>query len=301
MTKDIFIGVDGGATKSKVRVEDSAGNLLGQGMGGPSNIRLSVEATWQAINQALEEALNSANISLQDHKNYQFHAGMGLAGCEVKESYEEFIRSPHPFATLKVITDAHAACLGAHKGRDGSIIIVGTGVVGYQIEKDNASKVSGWGFPHDDMGGGAWIGLEAVRLTFQWIDHRAEKSLLAEDVFAFFNNDLDYFVTWANRANSSEFARLAPLVINHSQQEEHAAVRIMKKAAQAIDKVGAALEKLQLDKENVLPCSLVGGIAPFLEPLLCEELRSHLHPREADATAGAIIMIRDSAKQRVYS
>lgn len=300
MTQDIFIGVDGGATKSKVRVEDSAGNLLGQGMAGPSNIRLSVDATWRAILEATEEALQSTGISLYD-KNYHFHAGLGLAGCEVKEDLDDFLSRSHPFSTIEVISDAHTACLGAHKGKDGSIIIVGTGAVGYQIEKGHISKVSGWGFPHDDMGGGAWIGLEAVRLTFQWLDHRTEKSPLVEDVFDFFNKDLQHFVTWANRANSSEFARLAPLVINHSQQEEIAAVRIMKKAAQAIDKIGTALVKLQVNKNKPLPCSLFGGIAPFLEPLLSEELHEHLVPREADANSGAIILIRNAVKQRAYT
>lgn len=301
MAQDIFIGVDGGATKSKVRAEDSAGNLLGQGLDGPSNIRLSVDATWQAIYQAIEEALKPANISLNDRENFRFHVGMGLAGCEVKEAYQDFISRPHPFTTFKVVSDAHAACLGAHKGRDGSIIVVGTGVVGFQVEEGKATKVSGWGFPHDDLGGGAWLGLEAVRLTFQWLDHRTEKSPLVEDVFDFFNKDLEHFVAWANRANSSEFARLAPLVINHSQQEEVAAVRLMKKAAHAIDRVGVALGKMQIDKEKSLPCSLFGGIAPFIEPWLAEDLREHLVPREADANVGALLLVREQVACRDHA
>lgn len=298
MLQDIFIGIDGGGTKSKVRVEDAVGNLIGQGVGGPSNIRLSVNATWQSILSALEEALSMASISLQNKSNYQFHVGMGLAGCEVKEAYEEFIRYAHPFTTIKVITDAHVACIGAHKAREGSIIIVGTGVVGYQIEQNEGVKVGGWGFPHDDVGGGAWLGLEAARLTFQWLDHRAEKSPLAEDVFAFFNKDLENFVTWANRANSSEFARLAPIVINHCQQEEIAAVRLIKKAAHEIDHVGEALFKLQKQHDRHLPCSLFGGIAPFIEPWLSENLRKNLVPREADANMGAILMIRELVAQQ---
>lgn len=296
--QDIFIGIDGGATKSKVRVEDSSGNLLGQSINGPSNIRLSVDATWEAIYQALDDALKTSNISLQDKNKYRFHAGMGLAGCEVKEAYEDFLQRTHPFATLQVVSDAHTACVGAHNGKDGSIIIIGTGAVGYQIEKGKGTKVSGWGFPHDDVGGGAWLGLEAARLTFQWLDHRTEKSPLVEDVFAYFNRDLEYFTTWANRSNSSEFAKLAPLVINHSQQEEVAAVRLMKKAAHAIDRIALTLVKLQGNKEQPLPCSLFGGIAPFIEPWLADEVKTHLVPREADANTGAILMIRELVAQQ---
>ncbi len=298
MSQNIFIGVDGGGSKSKVRVEDSAGNLLGQAIGGPANIRLSVDAAWQSVYQALEEALKPAHISLQDNQ-YRFHAGLGLAGCEVMEAQEEYLKRPHPFTTMQLTSDAHVACIGAHGAKEGAIIIVGTGTIGYQIQAGTGMRVSGWGFPHDDEGSGAWLGLEATRLTFQWLDHRIEKSPLVEDVFAFFNQDINYFTAWANRANSSEFARLAPLVINHSQQEEALAVRLMKKAAHAIDRVAAALEKMQAQDQVTLPCCLFGGVAPFIEPWLDQDLRARLVPRQADANVGAVLMIRDLvAKQR---
>ncbi len=299
MIQDIFIGVDGGGTKTKVRIEDSEGNLLGQAINGPSNIRFSVDSAWHSIYQALEEALKPKQISLDDKTKFRLHAGMGLAGCEMQEAYEDFIHRPHPFTTLHVTSDAHIACMGAHKGKDGAIIIVGTGVVGYQIDKGKGSRVSGWGFPYDDIGSGAWLGLEAVRLTFQWLDHRAEKSPLVEDVFAFFNQDMSHLITWSNRANATEFARLAPLVINHCQQEEAAAVRLMKKAAHAIDRIAVALNKMRMNHEEMLPCSLVGGIAPFIEPWLNEALRAHLVPREADANVGAILMVRECMMQKI--
>lgn len=292
VAQDIFIGVDGGGTKSKVRVEDASGKLLGQAIGGPANIRLSVERSWEAIYRALEKALASHPISLGD-ETVRFHLGLGLAGCEVKEAVQAFLAVPHQFATVHLTSDAHVACLGAHHAKDGGIIIVGTGVVGYQIQMGQGMKVGGWGFPHDDEGGGAWLGLEAARMTFQWLDHRIDKSPLVEDVLAFFEGDVERFTTWANRANSSEFARLAPLVINHSQQEETLAVRLMKKAAHAVDRVGTTLIKNQKNHDGQLPICLFGGIAPFIEPWLAAELRSRLVPRKADANVGAILMIRD--------
>ena len=300
MADDIFIGVDGGATKCKVRVENSAGYVLGQAVEGPANIRLSVDKSWESIYHALDEALKPAKIQLAD-QNYHFHMGLGLAGCEVTDAVDEFLSRSHSFASIQLTSDAHVACLGAHKGQNGAIIIVGTGAIGYEIQAGKGTRVGGWGFPHDDEGSGAWLGLEAVRLTFQWLDQRTEKSLLVEDVFAFFNNDLEHFAAWANRANSSEFARLAPLVINHSQQEEVAALRLMKKAAHAIDRIGTALIKGQRQRDALLPCSLFGGIAPFIEPWLSEELRACLVQRQADANSGAILMIRDYVAQKSHA
>ncbi|HSW94498.1 MAG TPA: BadF/BadG/BcrA/BcrD ATPase family protein [Gammaproteobacteria bacterium] len=292
MADDIFIGVDGGATKSRVRIENSAGHLLGQGVGGPANISLSVDTSWESIYHALEEALSLTTIRL-DSADYHFHLGLGLAGCEVPHAVTDFLSRQHPFSTLHLVSDAHVACVGAHQGRDGAIIVVGTGVIGYEIESGKCTRIGGWGFPHDDEGGGAWLGLEAARLTFQWLDRRVEKSPLVEDVFGFFNHDIETFTTWANRANSTEFARLAPLVINHAQQEEVAALRLIKKAAHAVDRIGLALMKSQKEREKHLPCSLLGGMAPFIKPWLCDELRGCLVPRVADAAAGAILMIRE--------
>ncbi len=48
----------------------------------------------------------------------------------------------------------------------------------------------------------------------------------------------------------------------------------MKKAAQAVNRIGTAMEKMQRDKSQQLPCALFGGIAPFLEPWLEESLRA---------------------------
>jgi glucosamine kinase len=292
LIQNIYIGVDGGGTKSKVRVENEAGEVLGQAMGGPANIRLSAKTSWESILHALRRVLQEAGLTLEN-PHYHYHIGLGLAGCEVVEAVHEFLSMPHPFKTIELTSDAYVACVGAHQLNDGAIIIVGTGTIGYQIEAGKGVRVSGWGFPHDDEGSGAWLGLEAARSTFQWLDHRAEKSPLVADIFAFFDHDAEKFASWANSANSSEFGRLAPLVINHAQQEEVAAVRLMKKAAHAVDRINAALVKLQTHPETPLPCCLFGGIAPFLEPWLSEELRSRIVTRQADANVGAILMIRD--------
>jgi glucosamine kinase len=295
LTQDIYIGVDGGATKCKVRIENADGTELGQAVGGPANIRLSVDQSWQSIYHTIEEVLKPHAISLRD-KQYRFHVGLGLAGCEVPEAREAFLGTPHPFATLHLISDAYVACLGAHGGEDGAIIIIGTGVIGYQIQNGVSSKVGGWGFPQDDLGGGAWLGLEAARLTFQWLDHRLEKSPLVQEVFAYFDNDLNRFVTWANRATSNDFAKLAPLVINHSQQGESSATKLMKKAAHAVDRIGVALEKMQLNKKQSLPCCLFGGIAPFIEAYLSDDLRARIVPRQGDANVGAILLAKQIEK-----
>ncbi len=263
--QSLYIGVDGGATKVIVRVEDEQGRLLGQETGGPANIRISVPQTWESINTTLDAVLQRLNIS-HDDPAYSLHAGMGLAGCELPSAYQAFLAGSHRFKSLVVTTDAHTACLGAHQGKDGAIIIIGTGVVGYQIKNGKITKVGGWGFPNDDTGGGAWLGLEAVKLTLQWLDGRDPRTELAAAVYEYFSEDLDHMVDWANQANSTAFARVAPIVIQLAKDGEPAARQLLKQAAKAIDKIGYALDSAIEIQELPLPCSLIGGVAPFLVP-----------------------------------
>jgi glucosamine kinase len=286
LTQQLFIGVDGGGTKSLVRIEDEAGCLLGREVSGPANVRISVDQSWQSI-------LSGLNKILPDYHRYTIHAGMGLAGCEVQQAYQTFINYSHPFATLVVSSDSHVACLGAHAGNDGAIIIAGTGVVGYQSENDQIAKVSGWGFPHDDEGSGAWIGLEAMRLTLKWLDGRAAETDLAKVVYAHFHEHKENLLKWANSANATAFAELAPLVVQQSQAGDVAAIAILKRAALAIDAVAATLLAKQSDQHRELPCSLVGSIAPYLEPYLQATLRSRLRPSLTTPDVGAIMLVRN--------
>lgn len=282
-----FIGIDGGATKCIVRIEDAQGNLIARETSGPANIRLSVEGAWASINHAIEKILAAKSITKQN----EFYVGMGLAGCEVEEAYQAFIKQPHFFKELVVSSDSHAACLGAHQGQDGAIIIAGTGVVGFQSEAGAITKVGGWGFPHDDEGGGAWLGLEATKITLKWLDGRLPSSEIAQAVYQRFNEQASTFISWANQANSTAYAELAPIIIQAAQASDVQAIEILKHGAAFINQISAALQHAQ-KKENVLPCTLIGSITPFLEPYLDPSLKTRLRPALATPDAGAILLVR---------
>lgn len=292
MDRHFFIGIDGGGTKCILRVEDEAGQLLGEALAGPANIRLSVEQAWQAINSALTEVLTPHSLTYKVKTNY-FHTVMGLAGTEFPPAYQAFIEKPHGFATLQVTSDAHIACIGAHRGEAGAIIIAGTGVIGFQDNHGKVDRVSGWGFPHDDMGGGAWLGLEATKIALQTMDGRLPASTFADTIFQHFQSQ-QAFVTWVNQANATAFASLAPLVVREAEAGNAMAIELLKKAAVAIDHVAVALARTQPD----LPCALLGGVAPFIEPYLNSALRSRLRPSLASPVIGALLLARKNWKEK---
>ncbi len=284
----LWIGIDGGATKTIARVEDEAGQLLGLGRAGPANLRASPAAAWQAIYQAIDQALAPRGLHLGDRR-YRYYCGAGLAGTQVPAACQAFLAEPHPFAHLALQSDGYVACLGAHGGQDGAVIAVGTGVIAYQIVGDRAQRVGGWGFPQGDEGSGAWLGLEVVRRTLHWQDGRGEASPLLAQLWARFDHNLTQFVIWANQADAAQFASLAPLVIEQAAQGEPLAVQLLQGAGRELDCIGRALAA---QGPEPLPCSLLGGLAPFLEPYLEPALRSRLVPPAGDAAQGAILLAR---------
>ena len=104
-------------------------DLLGEGTGGPSNIRLDPDLVWNSILTACREALAQAGLHESDLR--RIHAGMGAAGAGQTSAVERLLSRAHPFASFEIETDAHTAWLGAFNGGDGAILIVGTGSCGY--------------------------------------------------------------------------------------------------------------------------------------------------------------------------
>lgn len=297
MAEHFFVGVDGGATKTLVRVENGAGELLGQALAGPANIRLSVSESWDAIQTALSAVLTPLALSLHNQENH-FHVGMGVAGCEVQTAYQNFLAQSPNFASLVVMSDAYTACLGAHHGQDGAIIIVGTGIVGLQIQHGTVQKVGGWGFPYDDEGSGAWIGLQAIKQTLYYLDGRKPSSTLTQSVLTYFNFNQKALLDFSHQTNPTQFARLAPLVIDAAKHHDGVALHILQEAAQHVDAIASVLLKSQPDLSAQLPCALVGGIATFIQPYLSQALHSRLQPALLTPEQGALLLIRQHLKSR---
>src|SRR4029078_6093553 len=83
------------------------------------------------------------------------HAAVGLAGVGRKGLLEQLERHPHPFRSVYYIHDATIACIGAHGGRDGVIVIVGTGSVGFAVVGGHEFRIGGYVFLISDEGSGS--------------------------------------------------------------------------------------------------------------------------------------------------
>jgi len=287
MKKNIYIGVDGGGTSSRLVMRNAEGRLLGTGYSGAANIRLSVNTALASIQEALQQAFLQSNIEQNDH-DYSLHIGLGLAGTEAVNACVEFLARFPRFDTVILESDALAACLGAHNGQDGAILIIGTGVVGYKIIQGKHQRVGGWGFPYDDTGGGAWLGLETIRYTLESYDGRRKSSAFLREVYKFFHQNIEELIAWTTQATATEYAKFAPLLIEYLHKKDPYALELMERGAIALSKV---LKTLLADSESI-PVCLCGGLASYMQPYLKNLLNITILPPQYEASEGALLLVK---------
>lgn len=271
------------------------GTILGEAVAGPGNIRLSIPMAVDSIKNAFQLCLEQANISQKNLKQYSFHAGIGLAGCESFEAREEFLKQKLPFDLVILKSDAYTACMGAHGGKNGAIIIAGTGVVGLKIKDGIKSQIGGWGFPHGDEGGGAWLGLEAVKKLLYMMDKQQKSSPLLLELKKRLGNNKDDITQWACNAGATQYAELTPLIVKHAKKKDAIAVSLLKQAACHIESLFDAFLPNN-GKQQQEPCAFLGGMAPILIPYMKKKLQKRISKPLHDACHGALIMISQSSK-----
>ena len=283
--RPLFIGVDGGGTGCRARIENAEGCLLGTGIAGPAALRIGFDRALAEVEKACCAAIEEAG--LDSNALSSVHAAVGLAGVGRKGALEQLVQQPHPFRSVVYAHDATIACIGAHGARDGGIVIVGTGSVGFALVGGCEFRVGGYGFPMSDEGSGADLGLQAIRLALRAYDERAVGASLTREVMMRFNNDPFDAVAWMDRATATDYAAFAPLVIRHADAGDPVARRIVRDAAEQIDELVRRLSECGAPQ-----VALLGGLSSSMQPWLAPDVQRRLVPAEGDAVDGALRLAR---------
>lgn len=284
MQPEFYIGIDGGGTRCRARVRDASGRRLGEGVAGPANPRKDAAGARVEILRACVAALADAGMP-QDALG-RSAAGLGLAGVGQDEGRAAVLALDFPFGRMVLDTDAYTACLGAHQGRDGAVMIVGTGACGLALVGGRRLHVGGWGFEISDDGSGAWMGHHAVRRALWAHDGLAPETGLTRAVMARFGDDPAAVVAWAGAARPADHAAFAALVAEAAGRGDPLGVALMEEAAGHVARAIARLVEL-----GAPAVALVGGLAGPLRPWLPGTVLALSCEPRADAMDGAILMV----------
>jgi glucosamine kinase len=281
---EYLIGVDGGGTGTRVRLANSNGTELAQGQGGPSALSHGIDAAWVAVQSAAAKAFEAASLTGAPLSTIAI--GLGLSGVHNKQWAAQFIAANPGYAAVVLETDAFTTLMGAHQGKPGAIVALGTGSCGEALLADGTRReVGGWGFPAGDEASGGWIGLRAINHIEQVLDGRSPSSPFARAVIDHCGGDRDGVQVWLAQANQTRYAQLAPLVLAHSATNSVAHTMLIDAGVQVASIAGA------LDPTGTLPLALCGGLGEPMRPFLPPVLRARCSIPQGDAASGALRMI----------
>lgn len=252
------VGVDGGATRCRARVRDGEGRAIAETLGAAANIHVDFTAAVGVMRALVGEALLRAGIDLDDHRRVS--VGLGLAGLNDASDAERVVAAFPDYALVRAANDATTACIGAHAGEDGGLVIAGTGSAAIARVGGKETIVGGRGFTLGDDGAGAHIGLDALRAATRAYDALAPESALTRDVLGEFGGDVVAIIRWARAAKPGDYGAFAPRVFNRASEGDPIALAIVGSAARAIGALTeglsrSALRELRWSAAQATPCA----------------------------------------------
>ena len=288
LTEVLLLGIDGGGTRSRARLTDWSGRILGEATAGPANVRLGLQDSLRTVVDLTRQCLIQARLAGMEENVV---ACFALAGACEPCTLSQARAFPLPFRSALFTSDAKAACIGAHGGRDGAITIVGTGSVGWATIAGRDYRAGGWGFPLSDRGSGAWLGSQALAEVLNAQDGLRPWTSLLRTLFDQFRGDPYAIVRWMRAASPRDYASFAPAVAGHAGAGDSAARELMLAAAANIDALAARMAAL-----GAVRMSLLGGLSDSIRPYLAARTRGYLVAPIGDAVHGALQLARMEAQ-----
>ena len=270
---DLVLGIDGGGTKTLAIIVNTRGQVLGVGVGGPSNVDdVGVAAATASIETAVRAALEAAGrqtSQLERALNNQFAAVfLGIAGVvsardrALIHGIAQSLGLAQPERIL-VDHDCRIALAGGLSGRPGIVLIAGTGSSCFGADASgNTWRAGGWGSLISDEGSGYWFGREGLTATVRALDGRgpstAITTLMLERLEVTHPDDLLHrlYVTGISRA---EVAGLATVVLDAARGQDAVACQLIAQGSALLAECVAAVAA-RLDFGSLCEVALVGGI-----------------------------------------
>jgi N-acetylglucosamine kinase-like BadF-type ATPase len=300
----LYLGVDGGGTKTEAWIIDASGRLRGQGAGGPSNHQESgLDAAVRSIADALNGAARAAGCPLASVRG----AALGLAGADFAEDVEKLrlALNPHldPVPYL-VVNDGDIALRGGCRSGAGVAVVAGTGtnVVG-RFRDGETFQIGGLGYELGDEGGGSDLVRRALHLAFRGAEGRGAPTLLSELALSALGvEDFPQLsrALYFGRITREDVHVLAPLVFIAAREGDAVAQDLLCTSGISLgETAGAAVRRIEERDGAGVEVVRVGSLWLGNHPLFGDGFMVGLHRRapEADVhdpvlppTAGAVLM-----------
>lgn len=288
----LFLGVDGGGSKTLAIIVDAAGHEQGRGVAGSSNHEaVGLEQAVAAILHAARQAASSARAKLP-----LTGAWLGLAGVDQPQHREALLPHVRTLAhTLRITNDAELV-LSALPHQVGVALISGTGSIALGRDAHGKlARVGGWGHVLGDEGSGYAIGRAALQHAVRTADGRESAALLLERILTFWDLKApgQLFTRVYQPFDKTAIAALAPLVLALAREGDPVARHIELRAARELALAVATVANTLQFPPGPLPLAFGGGVLAHHKRLCALVIR--LLRRSAPRWTMEPIIVREPA------
>ncbi len=313
MTAPLYLGVDGGGTKTRFALVDAQGTLLAEAQQGTTyHPQIGLDGVRAVLASGMASVLTQAGATSEA-------IAMAFFGLP---AYGEDSRATQALQQIpgQVLGHARYACdndmvcgwAGSLGCADGINIIAGTGSMGYGRRGDASARAGGWGEAFSDEGSAYWIAIQGLNAFSRMSDGRLPRGplhALLREHFQLGDQDLDLcaHVYGEGKGARGDLARLSPVIGQAAAAGDTVAAGIFQRAAQELAAIAQALRvSLGFVAGETVPVSYSGGafgagkmlMAPFVAALGAAspdfELRAPLHEPHYGAALLARQMHRDT-------
>jgi N-acetylglucosamine kinase-like BadF-type ATPase len=264
MSGMLFLGVDGGGTKTDYVLVDGDGNLVANHEGAASyHPEIGIDGLRRVLANGLAALFSQAGID----NSAVAHAFFGLP-AHGEDSAAQVLLDALPETLLghrryQCGNDMVCAWAGSLGGEDGINIVAGTGSIGYGERRGKAARAGGWGEVFGDEGSAYWIAVQGLNLFTRMSDGRLPRGPL----YAAFKEafglavDLDLCAKVMNAHDRASIAAMSQLVARAAREGDGSAVQIFDDAARELAAVAEAVRQtLQFEPNAPVPISYSGGV-----------------------------------------
>jgi N-acetylglucosamine kinase-like BadF-type ATPase len=262
----MFLGVDGGGTKTAYVVIDADGVVRARHVGpSVSHLAQGFARATDLLLDGIGTALREAAVAPAD-LTYAF-LGLPSYGEDSATTAQMDLMPARLLAVARYRCGNDMICswAGSLACADGISVIAGTGSIAYGEYAVRTARAGGWGELIGDVGSAYWIAREGMNLFSRMSDGRVPRGLLYDLVQARFglavDLDLCAHVYGEGASARSAFAGFAPLVHQAAQSGDSQAAEIFRRGAdELVQCVRAVRRSLQVPDNVVLPVSNTGGV-----------------------------------------
>lgn len=293
-------GIDGGGTRSRLRVFDwDTGEERCRRIGESTNLySVGTQAALEHVGALLE----SAGFPLESYRGGCIGSA-GLSRPEERRIFSAYFAQRLPGCAVYLCNDGETLLVGTLGSRSGYALISGTGSIALGRDEDGrVVRAGGLGYMLGDEGSALWIGWQAIMRALRAREGRDLQTGLLPELVRFFglSGPDDFVAMLHQRFDKREIASAAELVLRAAPSDPLAG-DIARRAAQELALlVGSAARQLPLPQVRV---ALSGGVlenSAFMRETFMGELR-YLYPQaqtvlaQGEAVMGACMLAREQA------